>query len=197
LNFKWKASLEKPVTMNVLDMDGNGSTEPFIFADYFGESKPLHPLDRMIDQVPSLKKKFIGYEEFSKVTSFGELSESESVEEKKLTELRSGVFMSDEDGLRFEAFPASLQFSAIKDIEIVDDQLFYIGNEDRYVTELGPNAGWPGGVMKLTDDRASEFGEIKGLDLNSELRTRFLEKLDNFRIVMSNYKANPVIISIE
>ena len=64
LNSRFKASMEKPVTMYVNDFDKNGTAEQIICA-YFGEkSFPLALKHDIEMQMPGLKKKYLKYENY-------------------------------------------------------------------------------------------------------------------------------------
>ena len=61
LNFKFKASKERPVKIYIDDFDDNGQVDPIIFYDFFGNNVPFASKDKLMDQMPSLKKKFLSY----------------------------------------------------------------------------------------------------------------------------------------
>jgi len=91
LNFKLKASIEKPVTIYLDDFDANGSLDPIMFYDYFGNQVPFASKDKLTAQMPSLKKKFLNYDSFSKITSISDLTDKKIVdilETKTITALR-------------------------------------------------------------------------------------------------------------
>ena len=68
LNSKWKATKEKPLTMYLKDFDDNGKTEFVVnwFAPLDDESYPFATKMDMSNQLPSLKKKFLKYDDFAR-----------------------------------------------------------------------------------------------------------------------------------
>ncbi|HKK12957.1 MAG TPA: VCBS repeat-containing protein, partial [Flavobacteriaceae bacterium] len=89
LNFKWKASVEKPVMIYLDDFDKNGQLDPLIFYDFFGTYVPFASKDKLVQQMPSLKKRFLNYNAFSKVSTVYDLTqkkESDILETKYIYE---------------------------------------------------------------------------------------------------------------
>jgi hypothetical protein len=122
LNFKWKASTEKPVKLYLDDFDDNGQPDPIIFYDFFGNDVPFAPKDKLAEQLPFLKKKFLNYNDYSKVTSIEELTgkaESEILEIKKITELRSMAFFNRDGGFKAVPLPREAQMSSIADFKVI------------------------------------------------------------------------------
>jgi len=50
------------------DFDQNGQTDPIIYYSLEGMPTPFATRDELIDQMPELKKQFVSYTDFSKVT---------------------------------------------------------------------------------------------------------------------------------
>ena len=64
LNSRFKASVDKPITLYVNDFDQNGSAEP-ILCTYIGDkSYPLALKHDLVMQLPVLKKKYVAYESY-------------------------------------------------------------------------------------------------------------------------------------
>ena len=65
-NMQFKASSDRPVEMYAGDFNQDGVLDPLV--NYFiqGKSYPLATRDELLDQVNSLKKKFIKYEEIGR-----------------------------------------------------------------------------------------------------------------------------------
>jgi len=68
LNSRFRASLEKPVTMYVNDFDKNGSIEQIICTYNGDKSYPMALRHDLISQMPSLKKKYLKYEDYKDAT---------------------------------------------------------------------------------------------------------------------------------
>lgn len=165
LNFKWKASVEKPVKMYVDDFDKNYKIDPIIFYDYFGTNVPFATKEKLIQQLPIIKKKFLKYTTFAKVNSIEDLELKETKDiltTKNLFELRSMAFINNGKSFTKIPFPKEAQFSTIEDLYLKDNQIYYTGNFDGFVTELGKSSSNSGGYFQFID---GSFKENKSLNL--------------------------------
>ena len=116
LNARFRASEDKPVSMYVKDFDKNGSIEQ-ILCQYNGEkSYPMVLRHDLIQQIPSLKKRFVRYDQYKGRTIQDIFSPSELEGSLYLTakEMSSGSFINNGDGtFLFEAFPVAAQMSPV------------------------------------------------------------------------------------
>lgn len=196
LNFKWKASPEKPVKMYLDDFDDNLQPDPIIFYDFFGNNIPFASRDKLVEQLPSLKKKFLDYEAFATVQSINDLTgkkEEDLLEIKKLTELRSMVFFNLGENFKGSPLPKEAQMSTIEDFHIEQQQgktsIVYVGNYLDYVAELGQSDANSGGILSL--DQNGSITNVKHLPLPTNLNARRILKMDDgsFLVVSSNDKS--------
>jgi enediyne biosynthesis protein E4 len=65
LNTPYKASLKKPVSVCFTDFDHNGSIDPIVCYFQEGINYPVAPWDFIVEQIPSLRKKFPTYASYS------------------------------------------------------------------------------------------------------------------------------------
>ncbi len=175
-NLKWKASPEKPLKMYVLDMDKNGYTEPIMFYHAFGNYLPFSSLDKLITQVPSVRKQFVRYRDYTKVNDildFDQIKQEDIVENKNIKELRSMIYLSKNGKYEGVPLPVVAQRSSIQDFVVKENNdLFYIGNDDTYLAELGKNQSSSGGQLLKFDIEFSTFKEHKTIPLPHKLSTR-------------------------
>ncbi|MBL7862650.1 MAG: VCBS repeat-containing protein [Cyclobacteriaceae bacterium] len=122
LNSRFKASNEKPVDMYINDFDRNGTVEQIICA-YAGEkSYPLVLRHDLMVQIPSLKKKYLKYENYKDQTIkdiFTDEELSNSIVQRAY-EFASCVFINQGDRFTMEPLPAEAQLSTVYAI-IVED----------------------------------------------------------------------------
>lgn len=122
LNSRFKASLEKPVTMYVNDFDQNGSAEPIV-CTYIGEkSYPLALKHDLVMQLPVLKKKYVAYESY-KDQSIEDIFGPELIEKSVTSEvymLESVALINEGDSFDIKALPRQAQLSPVYGIEIQD-----------------------------------------------------------------------------
>lgn len=123
LNCLVKGNINEPCTIYAKDFDNNGSYDAVL--GYYNEGKcyPLFSRDQLIDQVPSMRKKFVRYKDYSGKTLDAIFTENEKkgMEIYKTNFFTSGVLMNEGNNtFRFIPFPEKAQFSTINDM-IIDD----------------------------------------------------------------------------
>lgn len=123
LNSRFRASAEKPVSMYVNDFDKNGTMEQIICA-YNGEkSYPLVLRHDLLQQIPSLKKKYLKYENYSDQTITDIFTKEEMKDAVRLDafELGTGILLNDGKGkFTFSRLPMEAQFSVMQAIVVND-----------------------------------------------------------------------------
>ena len=203
LNFKWKASKEKPVKLFLEDFDRNGQLDPIIFYNFFGRNIPFASKDKLIVQLPALKKKFLSYATFSTVKDIETLtgkSESTITEVKKITELRSMVYLNFGTYFQGVPLPKEAQMSNIEDFYVGESNekpfLIFVGNYLGYVTELGNNDANSGGILSSFDKEC--FHTYKQLALSQNLSVRRIAKISNgnYLVVTNNDKSYTIVIPV-
>ncbi len=202
LNFKWKASVDHPVKIYLDDFDKNGQLDQLIFYDFFGTYVPFASKDKLMQQMPSLKKRFLNYNTFSKVTSVFDLTErkeTDILETKYIYELRSMLYLNNGNSFTSQALPKESQLSTIEDIFVDEGEVIYTGNYYGFITELGESSSNPGGILYSFNNKT--FGESSILNLPKDFSGRRIVKLseNTFLIVSNNGKSyiiNPKKIKI-
>jgi hypothetical protein len=123
LNSKFKASFERPLCMYVSDFDQNGSIEHLI-CTYNGEkSYPMILRHDLVNQIPSLKKKYLKYENFKNetLTDIFTAEQLQGAVKLNVYELRSMVAINDGHGkFTLRALPQEAQLSPVFGIAIKD-----------------------------------------------------------------------------
>lgn len=176
-NFKWKPSFKKPVKLYLDDFDDNLQPDPIIFYDFFGKYVPFPTKDKLDKQLPYLKKKFTNYNNFSNISDIKSLTgkaENDIMEIKYIYDLESSIFINEEGGFKKYALPPSAQLSSIEDFKFLknSNDIIYVGNFTKYVTELGFSSANPGGLLQDLDIVNMNFNKIKNLPLpiNSDFK---------------------------
>ncbi|MBS1507111.1 MAG: VCBS repeat-containing protein [Bacteroidetes bacterium] len=171
LNSRFRASIEKPVTMYVSDFDKNGSIEQIV-CTYNGEkSYPMALRHDLISQIPSLKKKFLKYESYKDATMEDIFSQQQLSEALKLEAdvLTSSVLINDGKGkFALKELPVEAQFSPMFGIETGDfdgdgnEDILMGGNLYRVKPEVGRYDASYGVFLK--GDGKGNFSNIKTKD---------------------------------
>lgn len=115
LNSRFRATPSSPLSMYVNDFDKNGTTEQLICFNIKGKDYPMALRHDLTSQMPSLKKKYLKYEDF-KNESIDKIFEKEVLKtavKLSVSELRSGIFINDKGLFSFIPFPIEAQFSPI------------------------------------------------------------------------------------
>ena len=193
LNSKLKADLSKPINLFLDDFDNNGQIDPIIFYTLFGKYLTFSSKNKLTEQIPAIKKKYISYKEFSKVETIEDLtgkSEDEILEIKSIKELRSMLYLGSKEGFKKIPLPKEAQMSNIQDfiVESIDGnvKVKFVGNHYDYVTELGKNMSNSGG--EITDFENFKFNTYKSLNLPNSFNGRRIHKLSSnqYLIVLNN-----------
>jgi hypothetical protein len=123
LNSRFRASVEKPVCMYVNDFDQNGTVEQIVCAYNGSKSYPLALRHDLVKQIPSLKKKYLKYENFRDQTITDIFSPEVVERATKLDayELATSALINDGKGkFSIVHLPFEAQMAPTYGIEILD-----------------------------------------------------------------------------
>jgi enediyne biosynthesis protein E4 len=114
-------SAEEPFTCRAIDIDGNGSLDPVYSRFVQGKEWPFASRDQLLEQVPSLKKKFTTYASYSTASPTDVLgTKYKKAYRLTITESRSGMMINTTNGFEFQPFGREAQLSTINDFYLVD-----------------------------------------------------------------------------
>ncbi|MEJ1241773.1 VCBS repeat-containing protein [Chryseolinea sp. T2] len=136
LNSRFKASVEKPVSMYVSDFDQNGTVEQIV-CNYIGDKNyPMVLRHDLVAQMPSLKKKYLKYESYKDQTVEDVFSKEQLQRASKLEvyQLATCVFINKGKGFDVRQLPTDAQLSPVYGIAITD-----INSDDHPDLLLGGN----------------------------------------------------------
>lgn len=180
LNYKYKASPEKPFEVYASDFDDSGSID--IVLGYHDEDElyPLRGRQCSSDQMPFIKEKFPTYDSFGKATMaevFGEEKLSNAIN-YKATNFATCYFENSNGKFEKKALPIAAQLSSVNDI-LVDDydddgniDIVFAGNNYASEVETPRNDAFYG--LLLTGDGRGNFkpiaSEKSGLLIQGDVR---------------------------
>ncbi len=142
---------QKGMIMYVNDFDDNGMMEQIICYQHDNKYYPIHDLDEMYSQLPSLKKKYNKYSKFAsadmtKLFSSETLKASETF---KLEELRSVIFMNKKGKWDKIPLPDEIQYSSVHAIHArkrpLGTKMYFGGNKFNVKPQFGrqdASYGW-------------------------------------------------------
>ncbi|MEP4533172.1 MAG: VCBS repeat-containing protein [Cyclobacteriaceae bacterium] len=198
LNAKIKASVSRPVTLYLDDFDENGQLDPIIFYWKGASNIPFASKDQLVGQMPYLKKKFLSYNDYARVSSVEELTglpEDQIALRYQISEVRSGAFIRNGARFDFKPFPLSAQKSSIEDMVIWEEEgtinLMYVGNFFGSVTSVGKFDGNPGGLLRYERADFKDTSPAPLLPFDKEYR--HIQVLGNGKFVVLPNQDYPII----
>jgi hypothetical protein len=164
-NNQFKATKDQPVTMYAADFDDNGTIDPIICYYIQGKSYPMASRDEMLDQIVSLKKKFVKYKDYADVT-INDIFPKQKIQNATVyhcDELASGILYNRGNGqFSFQPLPLTAQFSKVFGV-VVDDfykngvkDILVSGNFYAYRTSLGQCDASLGVLLKGNNAKSFE-----------------------------------------
>lgn len=183
-NTLFTADTERPVKLYLGDFDENGAVDPIIFFHYFGRYVPLGSKDKFVSQLPGLKKNFVAYEDFSRVSSFAELlpeGEAHLVETKEVNELRSMLFLSQNGRYTAVPLPDRLQTINVQDfyLDAGQGKVYYIGGAQELAAVRGNAMSAKAGMLAGFDADRQTFAQDMWLDFPAGVNARAIIRLEN------------------
>lgn len=123
LNSTIKGDINEPCTIYAKDFDHNGSYDAVLGYYIQGKCYPMFSRDQLIDQLPSMRKKFVRYRNYSGKTLDDIFTESEKkdMDVYHTNFFESGILINENNNrFRFIPFPEKAQLSTINDIVVAD-----------------------------------------------------------------------------
>jgi enediyne biosynthesis protein E4 len=202
-NCSIKGNYYQPCTVYAKDFDGNGSYDAVLGYYNQGKCYPLFSRDQLMDQMPSMRKKFIRYRDYSGTT----LDKLFSEEQKKGMDIykaqffESGVLLNEGNNtFSFVPFPEQAQLSTINDI-VIDDfdkdgikDILVCGNSYDPAVMVGIIDACA--ILLLKGDGKGSFAAVlhstDGLKVRGESRKMVHLKENNLLLVLKNSAAAQV-----
>ena len=166
-NLQYKASVSEPMQYFVQDINNDGVIDPVICYYNNGQSYPVPTFDEMVEQVPSLRKKFYKYADYAKARINDIIGENGADQSSnlKVTTLQSSFFRNNGKG-KFDILPLpdNLQSSMLQAFiyEDVDGdkvpEILCAGNFYPYNVEQGKSDAFFGALLQCS---AKGMGEKK------------------------------------
>jgi enediyne biosynthesis protein E4 len=123
LNSRFKASKDKPIELFVNDFDQNGTIEHIMTMYNGGRSFPLVLRNDLVSQIPSLKKKYLRYQNYKNqsVNQIFSDAQLKSALHLKAYDLTTSVYLN-EEGVKFRKvhLPPQAQFAPVYSILPLD-----------------------------------------------------------------------------
>ncbi len=201
-NVGLNTSLTTDHLLCINDFDRNGSTDPILCISEDGKYIPILDMDELISQVPGVKKKFVYYADYAKM-SMNDIFGQQLVDEAKKFELdvlESRMYLSNGNGYSKVDLPIEIQYSSVfaasalmrpkkrwtglLEEEGIDEvQVVYLGGNNYNIKpQYGredASRGWEL-EYKVIDGKIKFEKEVNSLQIEGEIRD--IEFLDNATI---------------
>lgn len=161
-NSRLQASVANPVELFAGDIDANFSLDQILTYYNQGIRYPFVSRDLLVKQVPPLKRRFLKYEDYRKVTLNDIIPPSRQALHK-VANLMSSVYLENVEKRKFEVrmLPKEAQYSAVYSILPADvdndgyEDLLLVGNTDAVQPDIGRFDGSYGLILK--NDKKGSF----------------------------------------
>jgi len=121
LNYKFKASPEKPFYVYANDYDQNGTQDVFLAKKLDNKLVPIRGKECSSEQLPHLQEKFKSYKDFANAELFDIIGKNQESSTKYKTETFASVILINNNGkFTIKPLPTEAQFSVINGI-VIDD----------------------------------------------------------------------------
>lgn len=194
-NLQFSASVEEPVQLFAADFNDDGTLDPILCYYIQGKSYPMASRDELLDQMTSLRKKFITYADYANATIY-DIAPAATIEKAyRLDAYRLESVWIENKGSDFElhALPDVAQFSAINGFLFNDfdgdgdREVLAAGNFFPYKPQLGRCDASMGVILKYDGDGTFTCEVQSDLWLTGDIRSMALVRSSNgtARVVVS------------
>jgi len=202
-NTPFHISEKEPGTMVYADFDGNGSIDPFFNFFVQGISYPYVSRDELNDQIYSMRKKFLNYQQYANAT-MNEIFTTEELSRAitlSANEQRTIVFLQKENHfVPAPELPIQTQFS-LNRILLTDDvdkdgteELLLLGNQTNNRLKMGAIQANKGCLLKQHNDGSMEYvDQVKsGLKIQGDVKSALTLKVDGQNILLVGATNQPL-----
>lgn len=182
LNTQFRANEQSPMTLYYDDFDRNGSVDPIMCYYVDGVSYPAASRDDLVAQVPSLKKSFLTYSDYSEATIHDLFSEDQLKGARVLkAEQMETVYLENRENREFalHVLPKEAQYSPVYGIASMDangdglKDILLCGNNTWTRIKYGRYSSNHG--VLLTGDSQGSFTyvpqSVSGLNISGNVRS--------------------------
>lgn len=206
-NLQFKATPEEPVQLYASDLNEDGVLDPVLNYYIQGKSYPLATRDELLDQVSSLKKKFVKYEDYAEA-SMTDLAEEDQLNKAfkfQAFKLESS-WLENVDGkdFRLHALPVLAQLSCINGFLYADfvgdsgKEVIAAGNFHPFKPQLGRSDASHGIILYHDGAVKTRGGALSNIWLSGDIRDIKLLKFNSGinRILVSRNNGQPGVYSV-
>ncbi len=194
-NSSYKATAKNPMKLFVNDFDNNGTIEQIMTRNFDGRDLPVHMKQELAKQIPSIKKKNLSYEAYSKKT-IQEIFDPEVISNaiQRTANIQESVVAMNTGGGNFKVqiLPSQVQFSTVNAICVLDVNkdgildLVLGGNQYDFKTQYGRLDSNFGSV--LLGNKKGTFAWVpyqqSGFEIKGQIKNCKVAKSKNNKIAL-------------
>jgi hypothetical protein len=168
-NLQFRASAREPVQLFARDYNQDGVLDPLLFHYIQGTSYPLASRDELLDQISTLRKKFIKYEDYSDAT-LQDIATQEEIDKAYTFRAYTtqSVWLENIEGkdFTFKPLPPLAQLSSVNGFLIEDfnsdgrSEILAAGNFYPYKAQLGKSDASMGLIMSFNRGEILEDNRV-------------------------------------
>ena len=206
--FNLKRREKEPVELTAGDYNNDGVLDPIVTYFIKGEKHPLASRDELLDQITTLRKKFIKYEDYASAT-IQDIATEEQLKKAyrfKATTLQS-CWLENIEGKKFNLkyLPVMTQFSSVNGFLLDDfdgngkNDLLVVGNFFPFKSQLGRSDASTGIILNYENGDLQEGTPISNVWLTGDIRDIALLRFKNGerRVVVSRNNDSASVFLIE
>jgi enediyne biosynthesis protein E4 len=176
-NMPYKASPQEPVQLYVADFNKDGALDPVLCHSIQGKSYPAVGRDEMLEQIPSLRKKFTTYADYADAT-IHDIANGEPMKSPLQAYILQSCWLENVQGKQFNLhpLPSVAQFSSANGF-LVDDfdadgtnELLVVGNFYPFKPQIGRSDASMGLVLPIGQGKVNPAPVIANAWLTGDIR---------------------------
>jgi hypothetical protein len=202
LNSQIHASPKEPAEMYALDVDNNGSIDPFFNFYVQGKSYPFVSRDELNEQIYPMRRKFSSYAAYSNATMADILSPADLAKAQKLTvnETKTMLYINQHGKFKPAALPMQAQFSVVSHILTADfdhdgsTDILLLGNHSDNRLKLGSIDANYGCLLKGDGKGGFKYVDqpSSGLSVIGDVKSAVETKINNVPYLLIGLSDGPL-----
>jgi hypothetical protein len=202
LNSQIHASAKEPAEMYAMDVDNNGSVDPFFNFYVQGKSYPFVSRDELNEQIYPMRRRFSSYAGYADATMAEILSPAELAKAQKLTanETKTMLYINQHGKFKAAELPVQAQFSVVSQVLTGDfdhdgsTDILLLGNHSDNRLKLGSIDANYGCLLKGDGKGGFKYVDqsASGLSIIGDVKSAVETKINNVPYLLIGLSDEPL-----